>query len=122
MEVLTQMKKIKENVTNPLAGTLPQRLKMCRENAGLSMRQVAKMINKTAATICKWENGETNPYGDTLLQLCDIYDVDITTFYGVSTDNNIRITPQEIELIKLYRNATKHAQIATRTVLKNCQK
>ena len=32
------------------------------------------------------------------------------------------LDPQEIELIKLFRNATKHAQIATKTVLKNCQK
>nr|DAT17514.1 MAG TPA: helix-turn-helix domain protein [Caudoviricetes sp.] len=123
MEVLIKMKNIKNNATNPLTEDLPQRLKMCRENAGLSLRQVAKKINKTAATVCKWENGKIEPYGDTLLQLCEIYNVDITTFYGVTTDNNkMRITPQEIELIKLFRNATKHAQIATKTVLKNCQK
>ena len=33
MEVLTKMKKIENKATNPLADTLPQRLKMCRENA-----------------------------------------------------------------------------------------
>ena len=123
MEVLIKMKNIKNNATNPLTEDLPQRLKMCRENAGLSLRQVAKKINKPAATVCNWENGKIEPYGDTLLQLCEIYNVDITTFYGVTTDNNkMRITPQEIELIKLFRNATKPAQIATKTVLKNCQK
>ena len=122
MEVLTKMKKIENNATNPLTEDLPQRLKMCRENAGLSLREVAKKVNKTAATVCKWENGKIEPYGDTLLQLCEIYKVDITTFYGVNTDKNLRITPQEIELIKLYRNATKYAQITTKTVLKNCQK
>ena len=116
------MKKIENNATNPLTEDLPQRLKMCRENAGLSLREVAKKVNKTAATVCKWENGKIEPYGDTLLQLCEIYKVDITTFYGVNTDKNLRITPQEIELIKLYRNATKYAQITTKTVLKNCQK
>ena len=123
MEVLTKMKKIENKATNPLADTLPQRLKMCRENAGLSLREVAHKVNKAAATVCKWENGKIEPYGETLLQLCEIYKVDITTFYGVSTDNNnMRITPQEFELIRLYRNATKHAQIATKTVLENCQK
>lgn len=44
------------------------------------MREVAKRIHKTAATISKWESGETTPYGDTLLMLCKIYNVDITAF------------------------------------------
>ncbi len=96
---------------------------MCRENARVEPSPSCKKINKTAATVCKWENGKIEPYGDTLLQLCEIYNVDITTFYGVTTDNNkMRITPQEIELIKLFRNATKHAQIATKTVLKKLSK
>ena len=69
---------------NQLKEILPKRLKMCRENAGLSLRDVAKKINKTAATVCKWEAGDIMPYGETLLQLCDLYNVDITTFFGVS--------------------------------------
>lgn len=121
MEVLTEMKKVEPDVTNPLAGTLPQKLKMCREKSGLSMRDVAKKINKTAATICKWESGQTIPYGETLLQLCELYKVDITTFFGINTDSNVRITPQEIELINLYRNSTNEAQSVVRSVLKNCQ-
>ena len=69
--------------------------------------------------MCKWENGKIEPYGDTLLQLCEIYNVDITTFYGVTTDNNkMRITPQEIELIKLFRNATKMLKLLQKPFLK----
>ena len=109
-----------EKVTNPLSEILPKRLKMCRENAGLSMRDVAKKINKTAATISKWENGDVMPYGDTLLQLCDLYNVDITTFYGV-TPYEFRLSPSEIKLIKLYRNSTRNAQITARTVLEMYQ-
>ena len=114
------IKKIDEQVTNPLTKILPKRLKMCRENAGLSMRDVAKKINKTAATVSKWESGEIMPYGETLLQLCDLYNVDITTFYGV-TPYEFRISPSEIKLIKLYRNATRNAQITVRTVLETFQ-
>lgn len=93
---------------------------MCRENAGLSMRDVAKKINKTAATVSKWESGEIMPYGETLLQLCDIYNVDISIFYGV-TPYEFRISPSEIKLIKLYRNSTRNAQITARTVLETFQ-
>ena len=115
------IKNSNEKVTNPLIEILPKRLKMYRENAGLSMREVAKKINKTAATISKWESGEIMPYGDTLLQLCDIYNVDITSsFYGV-TPYEFRISPSEIKLIKLYRNSTRNAQITARTVLETFQ-
>lgn len=109
-----------KKVTNPLSEILPKRLKMCRESAGLSMREVAKKINKTAATVSKWENGEIMPYGDTLLQLCDLYNVDITTFYGV-TPYEFRLSPTEIKLIKLYRNSTRNAQITVKTVLESFQ-
>ena len=114
------VKNSNEKVTNPLIEIIPKRLKMYRENAGLSMREVAKKINKTAATISKWESGEIMPYGDTLLQLCDIYNVDITSFYGV-TPYEFRISPSEIKLIKLYRNSTRNAQITARTVLETFQ-
>lgn len=109
-----------EKVTNPLSEILPKRLKMCRENAGLSMREVAKKINKTAATISKWESGEVIPYGDTLLELCNIYNVNITSFFGV-TPYEFRLTPSEVKLIKTYRNATRNAQITARTVLETYQ-
>ena len=116
------MTKSKEKTVESLSTSLPLQLRLCRQNVGLSMREVAKRINKTAATISKWESGETTPYGDTLLMLCKIYNVDITAFYGVATPQSIRITPAETRLIELYRNATKDAQNVTVTVLEKCQK
>ena len=64
------MAKSKEKSIDSLSMSLPLQLRLCREKAGLSMREVAKRINKTAAAISKWESGETTPYGDTLLMLC----------------------------------------------------
>ena len=116
------MTKSKEITVESLSTSLPLQLRLCRQKAGLSMREVAKRIHKTAATISKWESGETTPYGDTLLMLCKIYNVDITAFYGVATPQSIRITPAETRLIELYRNATKDAQNVTVTVLEKCQK
>ena len=104
------MTKSKEKTVESLSTSLPLQLRLCRQKAGLSMREVAKRIHKTAATISKWESGETTPYGDTLLMLCKIYNVDITAFYGVATPQSIRITPAETRLIELYRNATKDAK------------
>ncbi len=116
------MAKSKDKSVDSLRVSLPLQLRLCREKAGLSMREVAKRINKTAATISKWESGETMPYGDTLLTLCKIYNVDITVFYGLATQQSIRITPAETHLIELYRNATRDAQSVVVTVLEKCQK
>ena len=116
------MKNIKQDETKTMSKTLPLQLKVCREKSGLSMREVAKRINKTAATICKWESGEVTPYGDMLLKLCELYGVDITTFFGLETENKMRLTSHEMEIINLYRNATRHAQITVHTVLETCQK
>ena len=114
------MKTVTEKVTKPLSDILPKRLKICRENAGLSMRDVAHKINKTAATISKWESGEITPYGDTLLKLCEIYNVDISTFYGV-TSSEFRLSPSEVRLIKQFRNSTRNAQITVKTILETFQ-
>ena len=112
----------KNNKTkNQLREILPERLKICRENAGLSMHEVAKKINKTAATVSKWESGDIMPYADTLLDLCDLYNVDITAFFGISVNNEFRLTPFEINIIKKYRNSTKNAQITVTTILEAYQ-
>lgn len=100
---------------------LPKRLKMCRENAGLSMHEAAKRLNKTAATVSKWESGDIMPYADTLLSLCSLYNVDITAFFGTPPAGSFKLTPSETELIKLYRNSDRTAQSAVKTVLKAFQ-
>ena len=114
------MKNVAEKVTNPLSDILPKRLKICRENAGLSMRDVAQKINKSAATISKWESGEIMPYGDTLIKLCEIYNVDISSFFGV-TSSEFRLSPSEIKLVKQFRNSTRNAQITVKTILEAFQ-
>ncbi len=111
----------KDKQQSYLREILPKRLKMCRENAGLSLRDVAKKINKTPATICKWELGDIMPYADTLLELCDLYCVDITAFFGIASQKEFRLTPSEITLIQKYRNSTKNAQITVQTVLETFQ-
>ena len=109
-----------QNNQSELRALLPQRLKKCRENAGLSMHETARRLKKTAAAVSKWESGDVMPYADTLLELCNLYNVDITSFFGVPS-SEFRLTPAEIELIKMYRNSVKDVQITVQTVLKAFQ-
>ena len=50
-------------------------LKRLRINSGLTAEQVGEQIGKSGKTVNGWENGRSQPDGDTFLKLCDIYKV-----------------------------------------------
>ena len=54
------------------------RLKEARLNAGLSQKEVSKIIKISAPTISQWEAGIIHPLQSNLIKLADLY--------GVSTD------------------------------------
>lgn len=54
-------------------------LKAARVNAGLSQKEVAKILGVSNKTIHSWENGDTSPATKYIDALCKLY--------GVSYDN-----------------------------------
>lgn len=48
-------------------------LKAARVNAGLTLDEVAKKLNKTRRTIWCWETGRTKPDFDSIKKICAIY-------------------------------------------------
>ncbi|MDE7455070.1 MAG: helix-turn-helix domain-containing protein [Clostridia bacterium] len=59
-----------------------QRLKELREDAGLSMLQLAKAIGVSDAAICKWENGLAEPKVTYLVRLSVYFDCTIDYITG----------------------------------------
>lgn len=59
-----------------------QRIKELREDAGLSMLQLAKEIGVSDAAICKWENGLAEPKITYLVRLADFFDCTIDYLTG----------------------------------------
>ena len=55
-----------------------ERLKELRLEKGLSILALSKKINVSDASICRWENNQTDVKGEQLIQ--------IAKFFGVSTD------------------------------------
>lgn len=52
-----------------------------------------------------WENGQSQPDADTLLLLCEIYQIDdILGTFGYSKTDNIRLTAYEKKVITALRN------------------
>lgn len=72
-------------------------LKACRVNAGYTLRQVAKKVNKNFQTISKYEKDSTNIPFELLKELSAIYQVKMDdNFLGDST-KKIELNKREVE-------------------------
>ena len=72
------------------------RLKELRKEAKLSQKCLAKQLNVSQSTICKWESGCLSPH---LTQL-----VNIKTFFNVTVDYLIGLSDEKLSTKKYARN------------------
>lgn len=85
-------------------------LKQARKDNNLSVANVAELLKKKSIsvatkTIYGWESGQTQPDADTLLILCDIYNINnILATFGYNDRKPFTITKYEEELILSYRS------------------
>lgn len=88
-------------------------LKYYRKLRNLSVAHVSEYLSEkhfpaAPKTIYGWENGHSQPDTDTLLLLCNLYEIeDILTAFGYGTkqpDMHVHLTAQEEILIRQYRN------------------
>ena len=90
-------------------------LKYYRKKNNLSVQNVADSLSERShnsvspKTIYGWENGTSQPTADTLMYLCELYQIhDVLTTFGYEGDTSKReflasITEEEIQLIEAYR-------------------
>lgn len=50
-------------------------LKAARVNAGLSQKEVAKILKISNCTVTNWENGKSYPSADKIDKLCKLYGI-----------------------------------------------
>ena len=60
-----------------------QRLRELREEAGLSMLQLAKAVGVSDAAVCKWENGIAEPKITYLTRLAEFFNCTLDYLVGV---------------------------------------
>lgn len=67
-------------------------LRQCRENSGLTQKQVADALNVERSTYAYYETGTTHPSGSMIIKLSNIFNVDYKIFMeavgDVEFDNN----------------------------------
>jgi transcriptional regulator with XRE-family HTH domain len=50
-------------------------LKAARVNAGLSQKEVAKILKISNNTVTNWESGKSFPSADKIYELCKLYNI-----------------------------------------------
>ncbi len=58
-------------------------LKELRNEAGLTQKQVAKMLNKSETGYASWEQGLSEPNITDLRKICQIYDISADYLLGL---------------------------------------
>ena len=87
------------------------RLRFCREQKGMSQKQVALEIGVKAPTVSQWESGIKKPSRDNLAKLADLFGV--TADYlmereeSIDSDSTLSYSFEEITLISLYRKLNR---------------
>lgn len=72
-------------------------LKACRVNAGYTLRQVAKKVNKNFQTISKHEKDSTNIPFELLKELSAIYQVKMDDIFLGDSTKKIELNKREVE-------------------------
>jgi transcriptional regulator with XRE-family HTH domain len=91
-----------------------ERLRELREEAGLSMQQLASEIEVSNAAVCKWENGTAEPKVCYLIKLAEYFNCTIDYLVGKTDDfsfatelqspPSLKLTVKEKQLIGSYRD------------------
>lgn len=98
--------------------TIAKALKRLREQSGLTADQVGAMVGKSGKTVNAWENNRGQPDAETLMQLCDIYNVGdiLQEFRDEPSKSPFALSEKEKALVLAYR-AKPNMQNAVDTLL-----
>jgi len=65
-----------------------ENLQFIRTQAGVTQEQMAEQLEVSRQSVSKWEGGQSFPEMDTLLRICDLYDVDLDTLLRGSVEES----------------------------------
>lgn len=66
----------------------PENLQFIRAEAGVTQEQLAEQLEVSRQSVSKWEGGQSFPEMDTLLRICDLYDVNLDTLLRGSVEES----------------------------------
>ena len=92
--------------------TLGQRIKECRQKAGLSQEKVAELVGVSRQAVTKWESDQSAPNTDNLFKLAEI--LGTTVDFLISTDSDTASVAEQVYRMFKEDEAQKEAARLTR--------
>jgi len=68
---------------NEITKEIAIQIKKYREHNKLSKKALADIVGAAPSTVSGWENGEYIPSADTLLSLCNLFEITLDEIYGI---------------------------------------
>lgn len=102
-----------------MARKIGDTLRESRISAGISVEQISDILTQkgykaSIKTIYSWENGNSSPGPDALLEMCDIYKIDniLATFGydGYKEDGSLKLNLKENQIVEKYRSLDSYGQ------------
>ena len=91
-----------------------ERLRKCREQKGLSQKQVALEVGVRPPTVSQWESGAKIPSRENLAKLASLYGVTVDYLLDRSCDSSpvtsSDLSADEIRLIQDYRSLNQQGK------------
>lgn len=106
--------------TEEINTILAKRLKYFREQAGLTLREVAEKIGKSPSQVSLWERGINPPNCIDLFKLCLTYNIILPDLFP-EVSEQVEPVKEERELIRKYRNADPEVKITIQKILEYTQ-
>lgn len=66
-----------------------ENLQFLRTRAGITQEQLAEQLEVSRQSVSKWEGAQSFPEMDTLLKICDLYDVNLDTLLRGSVEESL---------------------------------
>ena len=105
---------------------LKDRIRYLRKEAGMTQQEVADRIGVNHVTISGYERGTRKPQFPEADALADLFDVnleyllcstDVRGRYPTRADQTVRVTAEDLQVLRAYQAASREIRAAVRAVL-----
>lgn len=97
---------------NEIRAQIAKNIKRFRTDCGMNIDEVGAAVGKSGKTVSAWEVGRGQPDADTLIELCKLFRVEITDFYG----HEQQADDSEKSLLDLYRSMSPDGRRALTSI------
>lgn len=92
-----------------------------RKEKALKQETLARMLNCSRSTVAMWERGNNEPNHQMLVNICRALNCTADYILGLDDHKTPELTPDEENLLYLYRNADERARIDAARMLADHQ-